>query len=326
MNQQQFEQKYHQAWSEFEDWLEWRENRQEKSAGSTVNPIDIPQRYRQLCHHLSLARERRYASILVERLHDLVLRGHQILYSSRSSWLAGLTRFLVFEFPAAVRSEARLFWLAAILFYGAGLFMYLAVLNAPDMVYTMMDPETANSIESMYNPENDKFGRERGSESDMAMFGHYIRNNISIAFQTFAGGLLFTLGSFFFLLFNGLFFGAVTAHLTHAGYTETFYSFVVGHGSFELTAIVISGAAGIRLGLALLMPGRRSRGNALRHAARISGKLVGGAAVMLVFAAFIEAFWSSTHFIPPMIKYFIGASLWIAVAAYLLLAGRRYAA
>ena len=329
MNQQEFEQRYSRQWASFEAWLARQENK--GSRGTAVdqpvaNATDIPRLYRQLCHHLSLARERRYGSMLVDRLHSLVLRGHQELYSSRSNWVTRLGRFLVFEFPHTVRGEAKLFWLVSVLFYGSGLLMYLAVSSAPDMVYTMMDPQTASSLETMYAPDTEKIGRERGSESDFAMFGFYIRNNIGIAFQTFAGGLLFTLGTLFYLAYNGLFFGAVAGHLTQLGYTETFYSFVIGHGSFELTAIVIAGMAGLKLGLALLKPGRLTRANALRAAGRVSARLIGGAAVMLVFAAFIEAFWSSTQFVPAAAKFVVGAGLWLSVAVYLVSSGRRYAA
>ncbi|MEO4017989.1 stage II sporulation protein M, partial [Pseudomonas rossensis] len=71
---------------------------------------------------------------------------------------------------------------------------------------------------------------ERAASEDWVMFGYYIMHNIGIAFQTFASGLLFGLGSAFFLFFNGLMIGAVAGHLTHIGYGQTFWSFVVGHG------------------------------------------------------------------------------------------------
>ena len=87
------------------------------------------------------------------------------------------------------------------------------------------------------------------------MFGHYIRNNIGVSFQCFAGGLFAGIGSLFFLAYNGAFGGALAGYLTARGLSSTFYSFVATHSSFELTAIVISGAAGLRIGQALLSPG-----------------------------------------------------------------------
>ncbi|MNL26723.1 hypothetical protein D3C87_1482690 [compost metagenome] len=147
-------------------------------------------------------------------------------------------------------------------------------------------------------------------------------HNIGIAFQTFASGLLFGLGSAFFLFFNGLMIGAVAGHLTHIGFGQTFWSFVIGHGAFELTAIALAGAAGLQLGWALIAPGRLPRAEALRLAARKSVLLICGVMLFLLIAAFIEAYWSSTTAPTPMTKYLVGAVLWMLVAGYLLFAGR----
>jgi uncharacterized membrane protein SpoIIM required for sporulation len=176
----------------------------------------------------------------------------------------------------------------------------------------------------MYDPDARRIGRfsERDSGDDWMMFGFYIMNNIGISFQTFASGLLFGLGSLFFLLFNGLMIGAVAGHLTRIGYSETFWSFVIGHGAFELTAIALSGAAGLKLGWALLAPGRRLRSEALRRAGAQSVPLVAGVILFLLIAAFIEAFWSSMTYTTPTAKYLVGASLWALVIIYFLFAGR----
>jgi uncharacterized membrane protein SpoIIM required for sporulation len=147
-------------------------------------------------------------------------------------------------------------------------------------------------------------------------------HNIGIAFQTFASGLLFGLGSAFFLLFNGLMIGAVAGHLTHIGFGQTFWSFVIGHGAFELSAIALAGAAGLQLGWALIAPGRLPRAEALRLAARKSVLLICGVMLFLLIAAFIEAYWSSMTAPAPMTKYLVGAALWLLVATYLLFAGR----
>jgi uncharacterized membrane protein SpoIIM required for sporulation len=154
------------------------------------------------------------------------------------------------------------------------------------------------------------------------MFGYYIMHNIGIAFQTFASGLLFGLGSAFFLFFNGLMIGAVAGHLTHIGYGQTFWSFVIGHGAFELSAIALAGAAGLQLGWALIAPGRLPRAEALQLAARKSVLLICGVMLFLLIAAFIEAYWSSRTGLAPLTKYLVGAALWCLVATYLLFAGR----
>ena len=143
----------------------------------------------------------------------------------------------------------------------------------------------------MYDPANKRLGM-READDNVAMFGFYIWNNVRIGFQTFATGLAFGLGTLFYLVFNGVMIGAVAGYLTEIGYGDPFWSFVSGHSAMELTAIAISGAAGLRLGAALIAPGLRSRKAALVAAARPAVQLMYGAAAMFFAAAFIEAFWS----------------------------------
>ena len=201
--------------------------------------------------------------------------------------------------------------------------MVFAIFQAPEWVYSVMSASQVSGLEAMYDPSAESFGRERQSDSDFQMFGFYIMNNISIAFQLFASGLLFGLGSVAYLVFNGVAIGAATGHLLHAGYSQTFLSFVAGHGSFELTAIVLAGAGGMMLGHALIAPGELSRLAALRMRARSAVEILMGAGFMLLIAAFIEAFWSSSSFVVAWVKYVVGITLWMVVLGYLIFSGRR---
>ena len=227
-------------------------------------------------------------------------------------------------FPRLVREQWRFVLIAGLLFFGSLVGIALLVYLFPDLVYSIISPQQVAEMQGMYNPDASRLGRaaERASSEDWIMFGYYVMHNIGIAFQTFAAGLLFGLGSVFFLIFNGLVIGAVSGHLTDIGYGQTFWSFVIGHGAFELTAITLAGAAGLQLGWSLVAPGRLARREALRLVARKSVRMLCGVMVFLLIAAFIEAYWSSTTHIEPWIKYAVGVALWLLVAAYLTLAGR----
>jgi uncharacterized membrane protein SpoIIM required for sporulation len=189
-------------------------------------------------------------------------------------------------------------------------------------VTTFLDPGAVHNLERMYDPDNQRLGRERGADTDFAMFGFYVRNNTGIGFQTFAGGLAFGLGTLAFLLFNGLHIGAAAGYLSAAGYGTPFWSFVSGHSSLELTAIVVSGAAGLQVGWSLLVPKQLPRGLALKRAAREAVRLMYGAAVLFVLAALVEACWSSHTAAAPPVKYAVGAAGWLVMLAYLGFAGR----
>ena len=138
-----------------------------------------------------------------------------------------------------------------------------------------------------------------------------------------AGGLFLGVGSIFFIVYNGALIGAVGGFLTERGLGATFYAFVATHSSFELIAIVLSGAAGLRLGQALVAPGRLTRRASLVQATRDTTPLIYGFTILLLIAAAVEAFWSSAPWIPPLVKYPVAAACWIGLLAYLLLQGRR---
>ena len=152
------------------------------------------------------------------------------------------------------------------------------------------------------------------------MAGFYINNNVGIALKCFALGILLGIGTVYTLLFNGIFLGAVSGYIVSQGNGDRFLSFVISHGSFELTAIAVAGGAGLMLGNALIHPGQRKRFESLQVRGLEAVQIAGGAAVMLVVAAFIEAFWSPSD-IPNLVKYVVGSGLWLLVFLYLGLAG-----
>jgi uncharacterized membrane protein SpoIIM required for sporulation len=324
MNQTNFEQLYREQWQEFSHLLDLLETDQGKGVGSSLEPSLFPAQYRRLCNQYGIARSRHYSPALVDRLHVLVLRGHRQLYRKKSSLFWQGLRFVSSDFPRAVRGASRTFWLALLLFFGPALLVGYFTYHDPVFIYTVMGEQQVSQMESMYDPANGKIGRtaERDAETDFAMFGYYIMNNISIGFKTFASGILFGLGSVFFLLYNGTIIGGISGHLSHPPFTTTFWQFVSGHGAFELIAIVISGSAGLQLGQSLVFPGELRRIDALRSRAPEALKLVVGAALMLICAAFIEAFWSSNT-LAPIIKFQVAGAFWLLVIAYLLFAGRR---
>lgn len=318
MKQKAFEQQHSQQWQQLETLLTELEQQNSKSTGST----DFPELYRKVCHHLALAKDRQYSPHLVNNLHHLVLRGHQQLYHQKRPFVSQMLRFILQDFPASLRREARLFWLSTSLFLLPALIMGVLCYNNGDMIYSVHSVMGVTEIESMYDPANESIGRDRQSDSDFKMFGFYIYNNISIGFRTFASGLLYGIGTVIVLISNGVFIGSVAGHLTQLQFTETFWPFVSGHGAFELTAIVISGTAGLQLARALYSPGRLGRVGALKHAAGKAVPLIIGATLMLLIAAFIEAFWSSSSTLNSSIKYSVAAALWLMVIAYFLFAGR----
>ena len=316
MRQERFEQAHRADWAAFEAML---------GADRTAPGADqLPQAYRQVCRHLALARDRCYTAGLVQYLNRLVMAGHQTLYGSTLGMGRPWARFLAGGLARQVRALIRPVLLAALLLALPTAVLPLAIAHDPQLAYLVESPQDLARMEAMYRPGVGHFGRVNQAQTDVAMFGFYIWNNVRISFQAFAGGIFLGLGSIFFLLYNGLHGGAVAGHLAHAGLGPQFWPFVATHSALELPALVLAGAAGLHLGWALLAPGQRSRARALAEATREGMPLVYGAALMDGLAACIEAFWSANGLVSASLKLTAAAVLWSAMAGYFLLAGRSH--
>jgi uncharacterized membrane protein SpoIIM required for sporulation len=282
----------------------------------------FPAAFRELTQDLNTARAHAFDPFIIERLNNLVLAGSQVLYGQRSWSLSSCVYFLVKIFPRAVRSQWKGLAASHLVFYGLALFVALACVYFPDLVYSVLPGGQAESLEAMYDPESAVFLTPRDVSSDADMFGYYIYNNVSIAFRTFAGGILLGFGSLLILCFNAVFLGAAAAHMVNQGFAHTFFSFVIGHSAFELTAIVMAAQAGFILGYRLFVTKGLSRQASLREAGTTALPLASGSACMLFAAAFIEAFWSSRFELGFTLRYAAGAAAWILLCVYFVFCGR----
>lgn len=320
-----FERQYSAEWAELERLLEatrhppgWASL--QADSGSALRLTTL---YRRACGHLVLARDRSYPAHIVDRLDRLTAVAHQTIYGQRDLGVRQLANLAATAFPAAVRRNWRYVMVATLAFAVPTIVLGLLVYARPELILSVVSSERAAEFEEMYAPTAQSIGRSRDASADWVMFGFYIRNNIGVAFQCFAGGLFGGLGSLLFLAYNGAFAGALAGYLTDRGLSGTFYPFVATHSAFELTAIVVSGAAGLKIGHALLAPGRLTRTTALVHAAQEASVLVYGVTAMLVVAAAVEAFWSSARWLPATVKFTAAVVCWASVFAYFGWQGRR---
>jgi uncharacterized membrane protein SpoIIM required for sporulation len=319
-----FENLYQAEWTELEAQVrKILSGSDRKADGVEIEGDRVASLYRRACEHLALARARAYPRYLLDRLEKLTSDAHQVIYHRRDFGLARIRRAALYDFPRAVRAHAGYMWLSTLLLMGPMLLLGWLVYQDPDLILSVVDPGTAAQFEEMYSDDNESIGALRDATSDWFMFGVYILNNISIAFKCFASGLVFGVGTIYTLLTNGVQIGAVAGYLTERGLSSTFYSFVATHGAFELTAIVLAGGCGLRLGHSIVAPGRNTRRQSLVLAMRELIAIVYGFTAMLLIAAAVEAFWSSARWLPLTLKYSVAGLCWLGVFAYLFLQGRR---
>jgi uncharacterized membrane protein SpoIIM required for sporulation len=313
-----FEHKNQARWVEYERLVaKLEKNPRAPEAGQ------MPRLFRELCVDLSLAQSRMYGSRITDRLNQLVIRGYELIYRTRRGGWERVLSFVRRDFPRAVRRDWRLFWLCNAVFWLPFFAMMLSTMHDIRWVQAVLGSGGMASMDQMYGGKEEQLSHLRSEYgSNFMMFCFYIYNNVAIDFRIFAGGMAAGLGTLFFLIFNGLHIGAAAGYVNHACNPESFWTFVSGHSSFELLGMVVSGMAGMRLGLAILRPGRQPRVRALVESAKEALPLIYGAALLTTIAAVIEGFWSAQR-IPSEIKYGFGIMWWILLTLYFLLAGRR---
>jgi uncharacterized membrane protein SpoIIM required for sporulation len=313
MKQKQFELQHAALWESIEAILK----------DTSPQMETLPPLYRKLCQNLALSGQRGYSPALTDYLQKMVTDCHRLLYGTAVERPHALWRWLAQDLPQRVRQEWRLMLLTIVAFWGVAIGVGLLVWFKPHWAYSFMSAQQLENFRHMYQPGQIHVGRG-GAEGDMRMFGFYIWNNVSIGFRTFAGGIFGGILALVSVTMNGMQMGVVASWLTKDPATRhMFWSFVITHSSFEVTGLLLSGMAGIRLGLSLIHPGRLSRRHAVLVASQKMFPVVVGAALLTVLAAFFEAFWSGSTAIPVNVKYGVGAVCWLLVLAYFAFAGRQ---
>jgi len=304
-------------WAEYERLLVMMEKGKADPAAA-----DLPRLFREICLDLSLAESRMYGTHITERLNSLVIRGYELIYRVRRGSWESIISFLVVKFPQAVRRESRLFWLCSVVFWIPFFLLLISAQHDIRWVQSILGAEGMTSMEEMYGGKEEQISHLRSEYgSNFMMFCFYIYNNVAIDFRIFAGGIFAGLGTLFYLTFNGFHLGAAAGYVNHACNPESFWTFVAGHSSFELIGMIVSGMAGMKLGLAVLRPGRLPRVRALVQASKEALPLIYGAALLTTLAAVVEGFWSAQR-LPSGLKYGVGILGWALHIAYFLMAGR----
>jgi len=303
------------------DWEELDRLLRDGQGFARLRPEDIARAtaiYRAVCADLMRARAAGYGPDVVLLLDGLAARGHGALYRAEGYRAGAIWDLVARDFPRTLRRQARFCALAAALFTLPALLGFFGARSSRAFALGVLPEATAAAMEESYAKG---FNQGRGEGQDAAMAGFYVFNNIGIAFRCFATGVLLGLGSIFFLVYNGLVTGAVAGVVVGAGHGGNFSAFVCTHGVFELTAVVIAGAAGMVMGYALVDTGGQSRWRSLRARAPDLATMVLGAAAMLAVAAALEAFWSPSA-LPAVVKRLTATVLAGLLAFYFLYAGR----
>jgi uncharacterized membrane protein SpoIIM required for sporulation len=277
--------------------------------------------YRSACADLMLADAHDLPRDTVAFLHSLVGRAHNAVYRAKGFQLTDWAGVIFDEVPRRLRSDPML-RVSALTFWGLFLVCAFVAAAQPGYAAKVLGDHQIEQMEQMYEHSLDGSERKDKLErNDSAMAGFYILNNAGIGLRCYAWGIFFGIGSLEMLASNAIVIGLVFGHMATTTQAGNFFTFVTAHGPFELTAIVFSGAAGLRLGSGLIFTKGQSRLASLKREAANSLPIAGVAVILFILAAFLEGFVSASP-LPYWAKATIALHCAAVLAFYLFALGR----
>jgi uncharacterized membrane protein SpoIIM required for sporulation len=266
--------------------------------------------YRQIAADLSVLRQDATARTYAEHVNHLLARAHHLVYSGRKTSAATLFRFLRDEYPAIFQRNIR-FVAASLLISAAWGMLGAALTNArPEFMRHYVGPQMIATME-----RHEMWTKSVVTVAPMASSA-IMTNNLAVSFVTFASGIAFGLGTFFYLYVNGMMLGVIAAACHQYGMSVALWSFIAPHGSLELPAILIAGGAGFRLGSSMLFPGSLRWKDSVARGGIEATRLVSGVIPMLVIAGTLEGFFSPS-LAPVWLKFTVGGLLFVLLLSWL---------
>ena len=273
--------------------------------------------YRATSADLSRARSYLADRQLESYINNLVVRAHNQVYQTAGNRLIDLLRFLWIDFPVLVMKHFTYVAAAVLLFALPMLASYASTcldLNFARQEVLHGQPLIPNHIWGTVEKRQLWMG---GIQNFSPLAASQIAtNNIHVSVLAFALGITFGLGTVWILMLNGLSIGTIFGVCHNFGIARNLLAFVAPHGVLELTAIFISGGAGLLMGHALLFPGNYSRIDSLKKVSKQALALFGGCIPILIIAGTIEGFVSPRTDISLLSRYWLSLITFVLLALY----------
>ncbi len=271
--------------------------------------------YQRTSGHLSYAQTNFNDPTLNARLSQELAASGAIIYGSRPRTLRAAGEFFTRTFPAALWRIRAFVAVSAVLTLGPAIAIGGWLANSPSAV----DASAPAAVRQAY--VNQDFAAYYSSQPAATFATEVYTNNIKVAGLAFAGGILLGIPTALLLITNGATLGQAAGVFAAAGQSAKFYGLILPHGLLELTSVIIAGAAGLRLGWAVIDPGDRPRAIAIAEEGRRSVVLVLGVILTLAVAGIIEGFVTGST-LPTAVRVGIGVAVEVAFLLYAVLLGR----
>ena len=316
------------------DWqrLEGIVNRIERRGIGALTEDDLlmlPLLYRSTLSSLSVARETSLDRALVVYLENLCTRAYFQIYGVPTSFWTQLKLFFLRGWPEAVRGLWRETLASFLLTVVCALAAFLLVMHDPSLYYAIMPDSMAQGRDpsaSAQTLRDTLYNSSRHQEDGLAVFATALfTHNAQIAIFSFALGFAFAIPTVLLIAYNGLMLGAFLAVFAAKGLGFEAAGWLTIHGTTEIFAIIVSGAAGFRIGTAIAFPGRAARTDFAFSVGRQASVAMGGAVVMLIVAGILEGIGRQTIQVD-WIRYAIGTTVLIGWLTYFYFPRKRHVA
>jgi uncharacterized membrane protein SpoIIM required for sporulation len=303
MREGQFIKQNRGRWSEYEQPVE--------------DPDELARRFTYLVDDLSYAKTFYPGGNTVRYLNSLAANIYRSIYRSRTEKGSRIITFWTTELPLIMYRYRRTL-LAASLFFAAFLLMGLfSSMYDQTFVRAVLGDDYVNETERNI-AAGDPFGIYK-QEGQMYMFLRIALNNISVAFKCFLLGITCSVGTLYFLMSNGLMLGVFEHMFFKHGLGIQSILVVFIHGTLEISALVIAGAAGMVLGNSILFPGTFTRAQSIRRGVKDGVKIMVGLIPVFTVAAFFEGFVTRYTGMPLVFSLLIlGSSLAFVIFYYII--------
>jgi uncharacterized membrane protein SpoIIM required for sporulation len=251
--------------------------------------LELPALYRTTLSSLAVARDTSLDKSLITYLEQLCTRAYFQIYGVQTPAGRQILRFFARSWPEAVRAIWRETLFCVVLTAGAALVAYLLIRSDPSWFYSIIPQGLAGGRDPSASAEYLRSTLYDKQKDWLGVFATFLfTHNSQIAIFSFALGFAFAVPTVLLILYNGLMLGAFVAVFAAKGLGWNVAAWLMIHGTTEIFAICISGAAGIRIGMAIAFPGRLSRMDAVVAAGRTAATAMAGTVIMLAVAGLLE--------------------------------------
>jgi uncharacterized membrane protein SpoIIM required for sporulation len=239
--------------------------------------------YRAAAADLAFARRTYPGDAVVGRLETLVGGARHLVYDSPTR-RGSAVRFFATDYWRLVASRPLPLLVAALCLFAPAALGAAWAVRDPGAASGLVPPE----YRSVTEPRSSDLGLSAEEEAQFS--SEIFTNNIRVSFLAFAAGIAIGIGTATLLIFNGVLLGTIAGLAVGAGNGRTFFELVTAHGILELSCIVVAGAAGMRLGWAIVEPGRGTRVDAAVAEGRRAVAIIIGTVPWFVVAGLVEGF------------------------------------